>query len=133
MIGWVIGFFIVFMVLGSLAVRLAPTDPERWHVPVTAEADKDMTGGAIRVIAGDRGTLERLDAIARATDRTEVVAGSVAAGRITYRTRSFWIGFPDFTTVDLVDGQVRLLARLRFGRSDLGVNARRLEGWLAQL
>ncbi|WP_420012217.1 DUF1499 domain-containing protein [Tateyamaria sp.] len=46
---------------------------------------------------------------------------------MVYRTRSKWIGFPDFTTVEYVDGQIRMFARLRFGRSDLGVNGKRLE------
>ena len=52
---------------------------------------------------------------------------------ITYVTRSRLIGFPDYTTVEAKDGMVTVFARLRFGRSDLGVNRRRVEGWIKAL
>ncbi|THH38436.1 DUF1499 domain-containing protein [Aliishimia ponticola] len=130
MLFWVI----LLLVVGLLAfIRLAPSDPARWHQPVTAQADKDMASGAIRVLPGDAATLARLKEIALQTPRTEVLAGSVEEGRITFVTRSKVMGFPDYTTADLQDEQLRLFARLRFGKSDLGVNAKRLEGWLAQL
>ena len=130
MFGWIL----VAIIVAALAyVRLAPTDPARWHQPVSESSDKTFAGGAVRVVPGDDDTLARLHQVALGTSRTQVLAGSPAEGRITYVTRSKWIGFPDYTTADLVDGHVRLLARLRFGRSDLGVNAERLERWLAEL
>lgn len=125
---------VIVVVVGLLAlVRLAPSDPERWHVPVTAEADADLPGGAVRVIEGDAAVLQSLHEIALDTPRTRVLAGDVASGRITYITRSRLFGFPDYTTAELVEGDVRLHARLRFGQSDMGVNAARLEAWLARL
>mgnify|MGYP000701681118 CR=1 FL=1 len=78
-------------------------------------------------------TLEQLDMIARATPRTRVLAGSLAEGRYTYVTRSAIIGFPDFTTVEQQADVVRIHARQRFGSSDLGVNAARVDGWLQAL
>ena len=122
------------LVVGLLAfIRLAPTDPARWHKPITASENKDMAGGAIRVIDGDMQSMERLVQIAEQTPRTQKIAGSVEEGLVTFQTRSLWIGFPDFTTVQLVDGQIRLFARLKFGRSDFGVNRLRLESWINQL
>jgi len=127
---WGVGLII----LGALAaVRLTPIDPAVVHVDLDATQDEDLTGGAIRVIDGDAEMLRKLDAIARATPRTKVVGGTVDEGHITYVTRSFWIGFPDYTTVQQKGGRLVLFARLRFGSSDLGVNRARLEGWLAQL
>ncbi|WP_299626577.1 DUF1499 domain-containing protein [uncultured Tateyamaria sp.] len=120
-------FILVFVISGSLFVRLAPTDARRWHQPVEATESQDLTGGAIRVFEAEPDALARIDAAARALPRTDVIAGSVDDRRVTYRTRSKWIGFPDFTTVEYVDGQIRMFARLRFGRSDLGVNGKRLE------
>lgn len=120
---------LVIAVLGY--VRLAPSDPDRWHVPVQATTSRDDTGGAIRVLSTDEVALARVDAAARALPRTRVLAGSVAEGRITYITRSRVIGFPDYTTVEYSDGLLRMHARLRFGRSDLGVNAERLQRLLA--
>ncbi len=116
------------LVLGVLLfVRLAPTDVARWHQPIEANVDADFAGGAIRVLTADRDAFVRVHDFATALARTDVIAGSVAEGRITYRTRSKWIGFPDFTTVEYADGTLKMHARLRFGQSDLGVNAARLE------
>ena len=77
--------------------------------------------------------LAQLDRIIRDTQGTQVLAGSVADGQVTYISRTRWIGFPDYTTVTLDDGILEVFGRLRFGRSDFGVNAKRIKGWLAQL
>lgn len=116
------------LVVGFLAfVRLAPTDAAQWHLPVEEMTSRDMVGGAIRVTKTDESALSRVDAVARNLPRTRVLAGTVGKGRVTYVTRSKWIGFPDYTTVEYVDGLLKMHARLRFGRSDFGVNRERLE------
>lgn len=85
----------VLIIVGLLAyIRLAPSDPDRWHQPVTADQDKNMKTGAIRVIDAGPGALAQVDAAARELDRTEVLAGSVADGRVTYVTRSRLDGVP---------------------------------------
>ncbi|XDA99596.1 DUF1499 domain-containing protein [Sulfitobacter sp. LCG007] len=114
-------------------IRLAPSDPDRWHVPVGYTEDADMRDGAVRVIPAGADTFARIDAAAQALPRTQVLAGSVAQGRITYVTRSAAVGFPDYTTVEETDGKVKLYARQRFGRSDFGVNRARLERLLGAL
>ncbi|MBY5932766.1 DUF1499 domain-containing protein [Tateyamaria omphalii] len=115
-------------VIGLLAfVRLAPTDVGQWHRPVAETNNQNMAGGAIRVAPAEPDALARVDAAARSLPRTHAIAGSVEEGRITYVTRSKWIGFPDYTTVEYSDGLLRMHARLRFGRSDFGVNRERLE------
>jgi uncharacterized protein (DUF1499 family) len=95
--------------------------------------DRDMDGGAIRVVAAGEDALARLDEIALETPRTSRLAGSAEDGRVTYVTRSRVFGFPDYTTAEVVDGQLRVFGRLRFGGSDMGVNRARIESWLAQL
>ena len=120
-------YLLILIVLLFLAyVRLAPSDAARWHKPVTISEDKTFKGGAARVIVASEGTLAKLDAAAQALPRTTVLAGSVAEGRITYVTRSAAIGFPDYTTIEQDGDTIKLYARLRFGRSDLGVNGARL-------
>ena len=114
-------------------IRLAPQDVARWHAVPQDITPRDLTGGAVRAVAGDAATFSRLDAVIRATPRTRVLAGSVAEGMVTYVTRSAVFGFPDYTTVRLRGGQVQLYGRSRFGVSDLGVNAARLDGWLRAL
>ncbi len=73
---------------------------------------------------------KKIHDIAQQTPRTTVLRGSVESGRITYVTRTKLIGFPDYTTVQLEDGTLMVHARLRFGRSDFGVNRARAERWI---
>ncbi|MFN6924093.1 MAG: DUF1499 domain-containing protein [Tabrizicola sp.] len=134
-------FLLAGVVALALYVRLAPSDPARWHVTPGA-------GGPWgEIVAGDNSAsarlgpdvgppgdlLARLDAIALATPRTTRLAGSVESGRITWVTRSRIWGFPDYTTAEARADGLYLLARSRFGQRDLGVNAARLTDWLARL
>jgi hypothetical protein len=134
--------FLILAFLGLLAaIRLAPSDPARWHVALPAgiadnlaEAEvRALTGAAVLRVPGGAETLAALDAIAVAAPRTERLAGSPDAGRITWITRSLVFGFPDYTTAEIGPDGVTLWARLRFGRSDMGVNAARLGDWLSRL
>ena len=126
-------FLPVVLVAGfALWVRLAPSDPARWHVGPPQEA-KRWPGGLVAVIDGDRARFKRLVRIIEKTPRTRHLAGDVEGGRVTFITRSALWGFPDYTTIAQADGRIRILARLRFGRSDLGVNSRRVSQWLEAL
>ncbi|MGK7652667.1 DUF1499 domain-containing protein [Roseovarius sp. B08] len=128
---------VVVVVLALIAfavyVRLAPSNAEDWHVLPDGPEPGDGRSSAVRVVPDAGETLTRLDAIIRDTPRTEVLAGSVDEGMITYVTRSALWGFPDYTTVARRDGRIVLYGRARFGKADLGVNAKRLDGWLSQL
>ncbi len=79
----------------------------------------------------------RLEAIIMATARTDRVAGNLSEGVASYVTRSALWGFPDIATVKVVPAEggsaVRIFSRLRFGLADMGVNRKRVEGWLSQL
>ena len=125
-------YILLIALLAALAfVRLSPIDPNIWHSKIAVNEDKNFKGGAVRVIPAGDDTLAKLDKAMRALPRTKVVAGSVADGRITYVTRTQWAGFPDFTTVEQDGDVVKLYARLRFGRSDFGVNRARLRQVIA--
>ncbi len=145
---WVrnMGLFTAFLIIAALGlmafVRLSPTDVQAWHVAVPDQTGAwdsvvPLTGGATLRLSAAKGAprdlLARLDAIAMATPRTTLLAGSVDTGRITWETRSALWGFPDYTTAEVRDDGLYVRARLRFGQSDLGVNAQRLTDWLAQL
>ncbi|MEM7597390.1 MAG: DUF1499 domain-containing protein [Pseudomonadota bacterium] len=117
----------------GLYVRLAPSDPGVWHAMPDEMEDVDMDGGAKRVVEAGQDALARLHAIALATPRTQVLAGSVDDGKITYVTRSRVFGFPDYTTVMQSEDTLKIHARLRFGKFDLGVNAARVDAWIAEL
>jgi len=126
----VAGALLVAVIAGMAFIRLAPSDPMRWHQMPDTVTDRDLDGGAMRRVEGD---LAALDAIIRDTPRTRVLAGSAEQGMVTYITRSAVFGFPDYTTVRQAGDMLEIYGRLRFGRSDLGVNAARIDGWLGRL
>ncbi len=127
------GLIVLAVRAGAAYVRLAPTDTALWNQMPEAITDRDLRNGAMRVIAAEDNTLERLDAIIRDTPRTHVLAGAPNEGMITYVTRSAVFGFPDYTTLRRTGDQLEIYGRLRFGKSDLGVNAARIDGWLMRL
>jgi hypothetical protein len=130
------------MVAGIAAyVRLAPSDPTRWHVSPRVDspwgeviAGRGSASLRLALERGDPATLlARLDALALTTPRTRRLAGTVAEGRITWVTRSALWGFPDYTTAEAQPDGLYIFARLRFGGEDPGVNAARLRDWLSKL
>ncbi len=144
---WTIPALLALLILGFAAyVRLAPSDPDLWHVflPTTATASEDCAAGVVPgrgsataaclVTLTKEEALQKLDSIAMSTPRTTRLAGSWQQGRITWITRSKLWGFPDYTTAQVqdVDGKTRidLYGRLRFGSEDMGVNAARLTAWM---
>lgn len=124
-------FWIIVIAVVGLAVfvRVAPSDPARWHREIKGVAAKDLPGAALRIVPGD---LSRFDEIAQSAG-AQRLAGSAQEGRITYIARSRIWGFPDYITAEQRGDQLAVYGRLRFGKSDLGVNRRRIEAWLAQL
>ncbi len=127
-------YLIVLLAIGALAwIRFAPSDPAVWHVDPKVTTDQDLATGVRRLIPGGEGSLQALHSIILETPRTEVLAGAPSEGHVTYVTRSQWMGFPDYATLQLADDKVELWSRQRFGQADLGVNKARVEGWLSEL
>ncbi|MEQ6203492.1 DUF1499 domain-containing protein [Sulfitobacter sp. HNIBRBA2951] len=125
---------VVLAVVALLAyIRLAPTDVARWHKPVGNAETTDGEGWSARVVPDGAGLLSDLHQAMLGVPRTELIAGSVGEGRLTYITRSKLMGYPDFTTIEAEDGQIKLYGRLRFGKSDMGVNGKRLDGLLERV
>ena len=122
----------------ALYVRLAPSDPARWHVdPV--EAPDPATPNFARIEHFSHlplGELRaRIDAAARA-EGAQLLAGDER--HFTYIARTRLMRYPDYVTFRLEpaeDGGTHLAAfsRSRFGGSDRGVNAARLRRWLRGL
>lgn len=114
-------------------IRLAPSDPADWHQMPAFTEDADLPGGVMRIVDTGPGGLARLAEVALATPRTTRLAGSVDDGMMTFVTRSRVWGFPDYTTARQVGDMLEIYGRLRFGRSDFGVNIARVDGWIADL
>ena len=141
MTGWILGLLALGAIGAMAYIRLAPSDPARWHVDLAAGGLPSFAhvfcirpGTRYDGKEDPKDLLARLDGIAMATPRTERLAGSAEEGRITWITRSALIGFPDYTTAQAMDGQSFCVAgRQRFGSQDWGVNARRIGGWMQEL
>lgn len=135
------------LLLAAAWVRLAPSDPARWHVDpadVTARGARnswlvaDAPGAdapALHVALSPAAAGTRIGAVILATPRTYRLAGDDAFA--TYVTRSALWGFPDYASVRVIpDGQgaaISIFSRARFGDGDLGVNRARVTGWLRDL
>ncbi len=133
MIFWVLVFVAVAIAAVAVLSRLAAVDVARWHpldVVVQDIGDVPGTGRFLAVRKGNAADFARLFQVAQATDRTRLIGGSAEAGQATFETRSRFFGFPDYTTISLVEGQIQIFARLRFGRDDFGVNKARVLNWL---
>ena len=112
-------------------IRLAPVDPFDWNTQPELTEDKEFRGGVFRVVRTGPDGLRQFDRIASGAARTNLLSGSVEDGQATYVTRTKVIGFPDYTTARQDGDLLKVYARLRFGRSDLGVNKARIDAWLS--
>jgi hypothetical protein len=130
------------LIVGGLGlagyIRLAPHDAGRWHLPLgdtPAQLGLVSEPGGVRALVAAEdpaAALARLADVIEATSRVTRLAGDLGSGRITWVIRSAFWGFPDYLTAEISPQGVRIWSRLRFGRSDLGVNRARLERWLAE-
>lgn len=137
---------LILLVAAMAYIRLAPSDPARWHRFTSPKAPGLYPGAGSfevrRVVVSDPKTV--FDLVLHqieATPRTRLLTGGPEEGFVTYMTRSALWGFPDYTTAYLTrnDAQagglttLTIHGRLRFGHADLGVNRARIEAWLAAL
>lgn len=128
--GWLV---LAAVVAGLGFIRLAPSDPLDWNTQPEFTEDKEFRGGVFRVVRTGPDGLDRFHQIASTAPRTSVLAGGPDDGMATYITRTQLLGFPDYTTAAQDGDLLKVYARLRFGRSDLGANKERINGWLAEM
>ncbi len=144
--------FLLFVLVGVgfLAyVRLAPSNPDTWHVdPFKASKFRkrnvfiqrpDEGKNPSPEFAMDAQSLARaFDAVAMAADRVERLAGSPSDLFVTYIARSKTIGYPDYISIKFIElaggrSTFAVFSRARFGSSDFGVNRQRFQDWLKKL
>ncbi|MEE9388396.1 MAG: DUF1499 domain-containing protein [Paracoccaceae bacterium] len=117
-------------------IRIAPSSTEKWHDAIIDKSAPKRLGylKVVRIRGSVAEALSAIDAAASATPRTKVLAGRIEEGKITYITRSLFLGAPDYTTIMAERGgggsQLIIYGRLRFGLSDGGANRRRIKNWL---
>jgi hypothetical protein len=150
---WIAGGALILLTVSCMMIRTAEDDPARWHVdPAIAERtgkpnDHLVAPPGTTRAAPDRNSpvweldpealIARLDAHARAQPRTIRLAGGPETAHATWVQRSAVWGFPDYVTAKAipVEGGSALIlwSRARYGHSDLGVNRKRVEAWLAAI
>lgn len=136
----------------AIGIRRVSDDPAAWHLdPLTAatpttpnsyrvappseRTDRDADAPSFSAPVDD--LAQAFDAVALGDDRVEVLAGSADDGFVTYVQRSAFFAFPDYISVRFIETEkgstLAVFSRSRFGRSDLGVNKKRVTRWLAQV
>ena len=125
--------FLALIVLAAGYVRLAPSHQEDWHVDPTdasiatgfsrflVRADGDLNSPRYELASED--LLAKFQQIALQNPRTRQLFGQVETGRLTFRSRSALWGFPDYTTVEVLDlgggrSALVIFARSRFGKDN---------------
>ena len=132
---------LVAVIGAAIWFRSVAMPAEVWHVDPAAATPPASPNFDLRT--GDRAPVfdvtpdamaARIDAIAAAEGAT-LIGGSLAEGHMTYVVRSRLMGYPDAVSIRLVPvGQgtrVEIFSRSRFGYSDMGVNAARVERWIS--
>lgn len=136
-------FFVLFFVLLAVLglgfvgyVRLAPSDPARWHVDPLTEADPSTPNFARvdRVVAMPPEAVAATIAERARIEGAVLLAGDAEFG--TWIARTPVMRYPDYVTIRLLpegDGtRIVAFSRARFGVGDHGVNRARLRRWLPQ-
>ncbi|MGR3723521.1 DUF1499 domain-containing protein [Abyssibius alkaniclasticus] len=149
--------FVVFLLAMAFTMYRfisATHDPQVWHVdpqlverPVTPNTYL-VAPQVLHITTVDREAPQyqvSADVLAKAFDdyvirqnKVTVVAGSPEELMITYVQRSWFWQIPDYISVKFVPleggaSTIIIWSRSRFGYGDMGVNAARVESWLASL
>lgn len=138
-----IGCGVLAVLAAAIWFRVVPMPAAVWHVepadvtpPQSPNHDLRRGPGAPVFAAPLPDVAARLDRVARG-EGAKIVAGDAAAGHVTYVVRSAIMGFPDAVSIRLrpeAGGtRAEIYSRSRYGYSDLGVNAARLDRWIAAL
>lgn len=142
---------------GAIGIRRNAIDPVAWHIdpttapptgnpnwyrltPDTAAAERDAErDGSSPVFDVDVSRLAAaFDKVALADKQVEVLAGDSGDGFVTYVQRSAFFAFPDYVSVTFAEGQsggstFSIFSRAQYGKSDLGVNEKRVKRWVDAL
>jgi uncharacterized protein (DUF1499 family) len=144
---------VALAVAGAIGIRRSTIDPSAWHIdpttapptgnpnwyrltPDTAATERDASrDSSSPVFDVDVSQLAAaFDKVARADKQVEVLAGAADDGFATYVQRSTFFAFPDYASVTFVavpsgGSTFSIFSRSQYGKSDLGVNEKRVKRW----
>lgn len=127
-----LGAVLLAVIGAAVFIRLAPVDAGKVMPAQEREAPGDygLAGGHHAVRSLDTVDLGTLEARIAASPRTKRLSGSAHDLPMVFVHRSVVWGFPDVTRVWVEEGNVHIYSHLIYGRSDMGVNRERMQGWL---
>ena len=130
-------------------IRLAPDDPARRHADPMAGERTGRPNDSLRGpmpgadapapvwAATPEALMQAMAEVAGAAPRTALLAGGAEALHATWVQRSRLMAFPDYVSVRALPAEggatLAIWSRSRYGHSDLGVNAARVEDWLSRI
>ncbi|MBI1494135.1 DUF1499 domain-containing protein [Halocynthiibacter styelae] len=136
MMTWFLAGLLTAVLIVRFYVRHVPHEAVDFHLqsyPKTEVGDYRTDGGFEAVRQPDEPMAEAMARLVRIIEenaRTTHLGGSLDAGHISFVTRTHFWGFPDTTNIWVSGDHLHIHGHLRFGKSDLGVNQRRILNWL---
>jgi uncharacterized protein (DUF1499 family) len=120
----------------TLALKPSPNQALVLPAGFASTAEPHVTSPVFPVPAERLVELVRETALAQ--PRTKLIASHAAKRQMTFVQRSALFRFPDYVTIEAMpagEGQsaAAFYSRSRYGYSDLGVNRKRVQAWLAAL
>ena len=149
----VLGVLAAVVVIAAVMIRRLDHDAGVWHVdpltaptPSTPNSSRVVPAGSDVVADGAAPVFETstqdlaaaFDRVARESGSVDVVGGSPEGCFVTYVQPSSLFAFPDYISVKFIEidadtSTLAVFSRSRLGKSDLGVNKKRVTAWLDQL
>lgn len=133
-----LGGLVLLLALGLvLYIRLAPSDPARWHAD-PAEIPDPQTPNFARLTAIIPLPRSEVAAQIAALARNEGAVRLAGDEHLTtWIARTPLMRYPDYVTIRLDETEqgtaLTALSRSRFGQGDWGVNAARLQRWVRSI
>lgn len=133
--GWMLA---LIAVSGLIYIRIAPLPEETYHLagpdrPLGTYRTENSFEAVLPVADDPQARLQAWADLVAAAPRARPLAGTVAEGHLSFVIRSRLIGFPDIVNLWLAEDALHIRSASVYGRSDLGVNRDRVQGWLAAI
>lgn len=137
-------FSALSLLLFILYVRFSSVNIEKWHLDPLEVKDVSLKSGFL-YLPKDGDEISKvfnipseilIDKLTKVlASNSKLLTGDLTNEYATYVSRSLFFGFPDYSSIRVIDleddkSQLAIYARLRFGNSDFGVNKRRVLKWL---
>lgn len=139
----VLYMLILAAVLVLAYIRFAPSKPAIWALDSVSASSTGkpneyrLTGDKAPIFDMPKQDLFALvDGFIRHRKRVNLLAENADTLEATYIQRSMIMGYPDYISIKISSvnanrSRLEVYSRSRFGHSDLGVNKRRIDQWIA--